>query len=527
MKKQPIRLHMDIQVILKGFFLIFCAGFLIKMKTDGFFVEFDSRIPYLNGVLHHSVFKFLLDKVNQYSADVCLLLLILGTLLLLISCVCDYYRHNMAYRLYLAGMVTLSLDGILFLGMNILFGFGKLAMEPGDYFFLMILAMVIATTVFNLVLYIKRKEEMEKSNKVLVGLVVVLVAAAFAGSGIYFWKNVGADFMVCNEVNRYLEGHPEEVNEEIAYQIGNVASRGAFYTDGAIYYTGGGGRTIYRLNEEGEVEVFYSVPGGVYFCQGIFGYDGYLYVECDNFMGTSMCSIVQISIADRTANVIYSSEDRFYFGVADGKLLYETRFADTSDEDSVREIYCLDLSASYDVNDAVLYDINVDGHILDQELWIQKYLYGYTDTFLQIVEYTQFMDGNVYYLHDFLRSEMGYGGKDPDKFSYNANCTLVRMPGEDTHILEGVTSFSVFDGSIYFTRETENGYEVCSCDKDGGNVTSIAFVPVAFIEDNHGYTVGLSMGDGFALCVVYASHDGEYGYFIDIENGTVTEVEFE
>ena len=490
MKKQPIRLHMDIQVILKGFFLIFCAGFLIKIKTGDFFVEFDSRIPYLNGVLHHSVFKFLLDKVNQYSADVCLLLLILGTLLLLISCVCDYYdyyRYNMAYLLYLAGMVTL----------------------------------------FNLVLYIKRKEEMEKSNKVLVGLVVVLVAAAFAGSGIYFWKNVGADFMVCNEVNRYLEGHPEEVNEEIAYQMGNVASRGAFYTDGAIYYTGGGGRTIYRLNEEGEVEVFYSVPGGVHFCQGIFGYDGYLYVECDNFMGTSMCSIVQISIADRTANVIYSSEDSFYFGVADGKLLYETRSADTSDEDFVREIYCLDLSASYDVNDAVLYDINVDGHILDQELWIQKYLYGYTDFFPLLVEYTQFMDGKVYYLYDFLRSEMGYGGKDPDKFSYNANCTLVRMPGEDTHILEGVTSFSVFDGSIYFTRETENGYEVCSCDKDGGNVTSIAFVPVAFIEDNRGYTVGLSMGDGFALCVVYASHDGEYGYFIDIENGTVTEVEFE
>ena len=137
------------------------------------------------------------------------------------------------------------------------------------------------------------------------------------------------------------------------------------------------------------------------------------------------------------------------------------------------------------------------------------------------------MDGKVYYLYDFLRSEMGYGGKDPDKFSYNANCTLVRMPGEDTHILEGVTSFSVFDGSIYFTRETENGYEVCSCDKDGGNVTPIAFVPVAFIEDNRGYTVGLSMGDGFALCVVYASHDGEYAYFIDIENGTVTEVEFE
>jgi len=120
MKKQPICLHMDIQVILKGFFLFFCAGFLIKIKTGDFFVEFDSRIPYLNGVLHHSVFIFLLDKVNQYSADVCLLLLILGTLLLLISCVCDYYRYNMAYRLYLAGMVTLSLDGILFLGMNIL-----------------------------------------------------------------------------------------------------------------------------------------------------------------------------------------------------------------------------------------------------------------------------------------------------------------------------------------------------------------------------------------------------------------------
>lgn len=527
MKKQPISWHMDIQVILKGFFLFFCLGFLIKMKTGGFFVEFDSRISYLNDALHHSMFYFLLEKVNQYAADICLLLLIVGTLLLVISLVCDYFRHNMAYRLYLAGMITLSLDGILFLGMNILVGFGKLSMGMGDYFFLAILAIVIATTVFNLVLYIKRKEELEKSNKVLVGLVVALLAAVFAGSGIYFWKNVGADFMVCHEVNRYLERHPEDVNEDIAYQMGNVASRGACYTDGVIYYTGGSGRTIYRLDKAGDAEVFYSLPEGVSFCQGIFGYNGYLYVECDNFTGNSSYSILQISIADRTASVIYNAESRCYFGVADGKLFYETRSEDTSDEDSIREIYCLDLSVSYDVKDAVLYDINVDGHILDQELWIQKYLYGYVDTVPYPIEETQFIGENVYFIYDFLQSEMGYDIKDPDKFSYDANCTLVRTPGEESHILEGVTSFSVFDGSIYFTRETENGYEVCSCDKDGGNVTSIALVPVTFIEGNYGYRVELSMGEGFALCAVSANHDGEYYYFIDTETGTVTEVELE
>jgi hypothetical protein len=114
-------------------------------------------------------------------------------------------------------------------------------------------------------------------------------------------------------------------------------------------------------------------------------------------------------------------------------------------------------------------------------------------------------------------------------YSYDGDCTLILDKADvaTEYLLEQVVDFNIFNNTIYYMQEGEAGYDIYSCDKDGGNRTLLASVPVAFEESDYGCSTNMLVGEGFIVCEVYAKYlEGTYRYFVDIETGEVKEIEF-
>lgn len=514
--------YIDLEKILTFFAILICGYAAAIMKNGEEFVEFTSRQPALNDFLHEYIFHNFLELVTVHTSKVAADLLVVAIVLWIVSFIMDFKQSGPGYALRITGMLTASLTGLMFLLVHVSFGYGQPVMNAKAYIFLALVLAGIVITVCNFIFYKKRKGdlvEIKIATKVTLGL---CVAACFIGSGIYLAINLGTEYKVCYEANQYIKEHPEEINSDIAYQIGNVVKGKATYQDGVMYYTLG--RTIYRTDASGAVEKLYTLPEGATFpAYGIYYHNDYLYVGCKGFSGEAQCSILQVSVADGTVKEICSpSTNRIYFGLADGKLLYAV-----SVEKYICDIYCIDLDKTTDETNATVYDKEIDNlTTLDREMWIQKYLYGYLDVIYWPNDKYQFIDENGYYIYDLNTSDPDYYG-DPNKYSYNANCTLVfdEAYGGSEYLLEEVVDFNIFNDSIYYMQETQNGYDIYSCDKVGENQTYIASIPVAFEDSDYGYSAILLVGEGFMVCMIDSRNlEYTYVYFINMNDGTVKEI---
>lgn len=415
--------------------------------------------------------------------------------------------------------------------MYVAFGFADLVMNAKAYIFLSMVLVGFALAVINLVCYKTRKKDIVKNGVGLKITIAVCVLGCFIGAGFYLVKNLGPDYKVCHEANQYLKKHPTEINPDIAYQIGNVVKGHATYRDGVMYYTARG--TIWRIDASGTVEKLYTLPGeGGFYGYGIYYYEDYLYVGCKGYSGEAQCSILQVSLADASVKEICApTVNSIYFGLVDGKLLYRQ----ATEEKYVADIYCIDLNEKgneeTDETDAVLYDKGLDGLTgLDRQTWTQKFLYGNLDSIFWWpgVDY-QFIGENAYCLYkseyDETEDFHDYGGEYP--YSYRGSSTLIldEADGGSEHLIEGVVDFNIFNDAIYYVQEGKTGYDIYSCDKDGGNRELIASVPVAFEESDYRCRANIVVGEAFIICEVDAKYfESEYTYFIDMENGEVKEI---
>ncbi len=519
----------DVEKLFAFFAGIICGYIALTIKNAEPFLTFVSRQPYINDMLHDHIFRDYLKLVEEYAPKVVPYLLLAVIVLLVVSFIMDYEKSEHGYVLRIAGMLMASLTGLGYILVYVGFGFADLVMNAKAYVFLSMLLIGFVLAIISCICYGKKKAGARTKALVLKCITVICVLGCFIGAGVYLAKNLGAEYKVCHEVNQLLKEHSSGINQDIAYQIGNVVKGYATYHDGVMYYTTLG--SIWRIDESGIVKRLYTLPEGSGFYKGdIYYYEDYLYVGCMGYSGKAQCSILQVSTADGSVKEICApTVNNLYFGVVDGKLLYRQ----ATEEKYVADIYCIDLDKTTEAEDAVIYDKGIDDlSSLDRQMWVQKYLYNYVDNIFWRwdVQY-QFIGENAYYLYDLEYDETDdfrdYGGEY--LYSYRGYNTLILDEADDgsEHLIERVVAFNVFNDTIYYMQESKTGYDIYSCDKDGGNQTLLASVPVAFEESDFGCSADMVVGEGFIVCEVYARYlEGTYRYFVDIETGEVKEIEF-
>lgn len=517
----------DVEKLFAVFAAVICGYIALTIKNAEPFLAFKICQPYINDMLHDHIFRDYLKLVEEYAPKVVPYLLLAVIVLLVASFIMDYEKSEHGYVLRIAGMLMASLTGLGYILVYVIFGFAEPVMNAKVYVFLSLIAVGFVLAIISCIYYGKKRAGARTKALVLTCITAVCVLGCFIGAGAYLAKNLGADYKVCHEVNQLLKEHPADINQDIAYQIGNVQKREATWHDGVMYYTTG--KAIWKIDDSGTVEKLYSMPGeGEFYAYGIYYYEGYLYVGCAGYSDETSFSALQVSVADGSAKEICSlTSNRKFFGVVDGKLLYTT----ATEEEYVADVYCIDLKGTIDEKEAVLYDKGVNALTgLDREIWLQKYLYGYVDDMYWPNDDYQFIGENGYYIYDLKNDPdepHDYGGEYP--YSYNGDCTLILdksdVPTE--YLLEQVVDFNIFNDTIYYMQEGKTGYDIYSCDKDGGNQTLLASVPVAFEESDYGCSTNMHVGDGFIVCEVFAKYfEHTHTYFVDIETGEVKEIEF-
>ena len=518
----------DVEKLFAVFAAVICGYIALTIKNAEPFLTFASRHSYINDMLHDHIFRDYLEFVNEYVPKAVPYLLLAVIVLLVASFIMDYEKSEHGYVLRIAGMLMASLTGLGYILVYVVFGFAEPVMNAKVYVFLSLIAVGFVLAIISCIYYGKKRAGASTKALVLKCITAVCVLGCFVGVGFYFAKNLGAEYKVCHEVNQLLKEHPADINQEIAYQIGNVVKGDAIWHDGVMYYTTG--KTIWKIDGSGTMEKLYSVPGdGKIHASGIYYYEEYLYVGCSGFSDEEPFSILQVAVADGSVKeVCFPTSNRKFFGVVDGKLLY----TQATEEEYVADVYCIDLKGTIDDKEAILYDKGVNSLTgLDSRIWVQKYLYAYLDyTYWRPNVDYQFIGENGYYIYDLKYDPdepHDYGGEYP--YSYNGDCTLILdksdVPTE--YLLEQVVDFNIFDDTIYYMQESKTGYDIYSCDKSGGNQTLLASVPVAFEESDYGCSTNMLVGEGFIVCEVYAKYlEGTYRYFVDIETGEVKEIKF-
>lgn len=518
----------DVEKLFAVFAAVICGYIALTIKNAEPFLTFASRHPYINDMLHDHIFRDYLEIVNGYVPKTVPYLLLAVIVLFVASFIMDYEKSEHGYVLRIAGMFMASLTGLGYILVYVIFGFAELVMNAKAYVFLSLIVVGFVLAIISCFYYGKKEKATYAPAVILKCITAVCVLGCFIGASVYLAKNLDAEYKVCNEVNQFLKEHSSGINQDIAYQIGNVQKREATWHDGVMYYTTR--KAIWKIDGSGTVEKLYSMPGeGEFYAYGIYYYEGYLYVGCYGYSGEAPFSVLQVSVADGSAKEVCSlTSNRKFFGVVDGKLLYTT----ATEEEYVADVYCIDLEGAINEKEAVLYDKGVNSLTgLDREIWLQKYLYTYLDyTYLwPNVDY-QFIGENGYYLYDLKNDPdepHDYGGEYP--YSYNGDCTLIldKTDSASEYLLEQVVDFNIFNDTIYYAQEGKTGYDIYSCDKDGQNPTLLASVPVAFEASDYGCSVNMHVGDGFIVCEVYAKYlEGTHTYFVDIETGEVKEIEF-
>ena len=377
------------------FATVICGSIALTIKNAEPLLTFVSRQPYINDMLHDHIFRDYLEIVNGYTPKVVPHLLLAVIVLFVASFIMDYKKSEHGYVLRIAGMFMASLTGLGYILVYVIFAFAEPVMNVKTYVFLSLVAIGFLFAIISCIFY--RKKNAYVHGIVLKCITAVCVLGCFVGAGFYLAKNLGADYKVCYETNQLLKEHSNGINQDIAYQIGNVEKGEATWHEEVMYYTTG--KAIWKIDGSGTVKKLYSMPGeGEFYAYGIYYYEDYLYVGCAGYSGEAPFSVLQVSVADGSAKVICSpTSNRKFFGVVDGKLLYTT----ATEEEYVADVYCIDLKGTIDEKEAVFYDKGVNALTgLDREIWLQKYLYGYVNDMYWPNDDYQFIGENGYYIYD-------------------------------------------------------------------------------------------------------------------------------
>ena len=484
---------------------------LMSLLRKAEFINFTLRDAGIDNYLHNSLFYTIATRVKEMSSVLCIGCLAASIVLVVVAMIFRNCRKYVTAHRLLFSAVTLNLAACLvFILTNVFVGNGRIV--SGNLIFVL-LAVVLEAIVIYLGTADLLKTRKKKWDVIIAGGLLILCVCVMTVPSIISVKD---ELGSAKEIRSLISDRPEEVRKEFESQIGNYFNGFAVAAEDRIYYIRGiDAYTISSVDSNGHCEIFWKTTGGI--ARGLFYHDGYLYVSAHEF-GTRDYRLVRIELATGTEETIYTADDYFYFGVADGKLYYTTPM----DEKKLCDVLCFDLSDENIGEDSVLYDTGIYYYDLNYNIFVARYLYNNSwQSVMDLGWYGQNWNNNVYencrYQIVFWDKYSGMGDlvkKDHDRETYT-----------EAMIDSEVMYHSIFEDKLYYIREKDGIYcEVICCDLQGEQKTVIATFKKAENEkcDN------LGVCSDFIVIQMHGEAHTENAYFVyivNLEDGSIEQIQ--
>lgn len=527
MNTDRLRWYGDFQKFIRGSAIFCCFVAWLIIIDDNIFLNFTTRLSQIDYNLHETLFSNTAEKLTPYIYNVTNILLVMAIILLFVAGL--YIRDNrrLGYGLQLTGLLVCVFSGVFYIGAHYLMTFSALKTDLYCNILCIPLILCALATLQNLIFFIRRYKNFEKAPLPQVIGFIILIICCLTGCSVYLTKNIGADYKIANSTFQLIENHSEEHPADIAYQYGNVSSRTTTYHDGYIYSISDD--SVYKVDALGNVETIYTLSDGEFSYIGIYYHQGYIYGVVRDFKNVFTGTLVRISEDTGACETISIDKTVEYFGIVDDRLYYSVDFQDTK----TTSIYYLELNKPLTLDNEVLYDENIGMSNLDPYEWFSHFLYNATYMRAYFSSRPQYIGDNCYCLIDWSDSyftDGEYFSKYSYAYSKNAYCTLEMYVPDNTDvgyshssILEYVVAFNVFNNTIYYAQETDSGYDILSCDKDGNNTTLISSIPVDFEKDDYRNIVSLYVAEDFIWCRIELNKNEILNYTISAYDGTINE----
>ena len=484
---------------------------LISLLRKAEFINFTLRDAGIDNYLHNRLFDTIASQVEELSSVLCIGCLAVSIVLVVIAIIFRNCREYItAHRLLFSAVTANLLSSLVYILTNILVGNCRILNVNWILvsFLVLLEAFVIFLGTADLLKVRKKKwDAIIASGIFALCICIITIPVLFSNK-----DNLGS----AKEIRSLISDRPEEVRKEFESQIGNYFNGFAVAAEDRIYYIRGiDANVISSVDSNGHCEIFWKTTGGI--ARGLFYHNGYLYVSAHEF-GTRNYRLVRIELVTGTEETIYTADDYFYFGVADGKLYYTTPM----DEEKLCDVLCFDLSDENIGEDSVLYDTGIYYYDLNYNIFVARYLYNNSwQSVRDLGWYGQNWNNNVYenyrYQIEFWDEYSGMGNlvkKYYDRETYT-----------EAMIDSEVMYHSIFDDKLYYIRERDGIYcEVICCDLQGEQKTVIATFEKT--EEEKCYNLGVS--SDFIVIQMHGEAHTENAYFVyivNLEDGSIEQIQ--
>ncbi len=483
---------------------------LMSLLRKAEFINFTLRDAKIDNYIHNGIFGTIASQVEELSSVLCIGCLAVSIVLVVIAMIFRNCREYITAHRLLFSAVTANLASSLVYTLTNIF-VGNCRILDGNGILVIFLVLLEAFVIF-LGTADLLKVRKKKWDTIIAGGICALCVCIITIPVLFSVKD---ELGSAIEIRSLISDRPEDVRKEFESQIGNYFNGFAVAAEDRIYYIrGGDASVISSVDADGHYETFWITTGGI--TRGLFYHNGYLYVSTHEF-GTRGYRLVRIELASGEEETIYTADDYFYFGVADGKLYYTTAM----DEEKICDVLCFDLSDENIGENSVLYDTGIYYYDLNYNIFVARYLYNNSwQSVMDLGWHGQNWNNNLYencrYQIEFWDEYSGMGDlvkKDYDRETYT-----------EAMIDSEVMYHSIFEDKLYYIREKDATYcEVICCDLQGVQKTVIATFEKA--EEEKCYNLGVS--EDLILVQMHGEAHTENAYFVYIvklEDGSVIQI---
>lgn len=484
---------------------------LISLLRKAEFINFTLRDAGIDNYLHNRLFYTIATRVEEMSSVLCIGCLAASIVLVVVAMIFRNCREYVTAHRLLFSAVTLNLAACLvFILTNVFVGNGRIV--SGNLIFVL-LTVVLEAVVIYLGTADLLKARKKKWDVIIAGGLLILCVCVITGPALISVKD---ELGSAKEIRSLISDRLQEVRKEFESQIGNYFNGYAVEAEDKIYYIRSvDASVVSSVDADGHYETFWTTKEGI--ARGLFYHNGYLYVSAHEF-GTRDYRLVRIEIATGTEETIYTADNYFYFGVADGKLYYTTPM----DEEKLCDVLCFDLSDENIGENSVLYDTGIYYYDLNYNIFVARYLYNNScQSVMDLGWHGQNWNNNVYencrYQIEFWDKYSGMGNlvkKDHDRETYT-----------EAMIDSEVMYHSIFEDKLYYIREKDGIYcEVICCDLQGEQKTVIATFEKT--EEEKCYNLGVS--SDFIVIQMHGEAHTENAYFVyivNLEDGSIEQIQ--
>ncbi len=477
---------------------------LISLLRKAEFINFTLRDARIDNYLHNRLFDTIATQVDELSSVLCIACLVVSIVLVVIAIIFrDCREYITAHRLLFSAVTANLVSSLVYILTNIFVGNCRIL---NVNWILVIFLVLLEAFVIFLGTADLLKVRKKKWDAIIAGGILALCICIITIPVLFSVKD---ELGSAIEIRSLISDRPENVRKEFESQIGNYFNGLTVAAEDKIYYiTDIDTSVISFVDADGHHETFWTTKEGI--ARGLFYHNGYLYVSAHEF-GTRNYRLVRIELVSGEEETIYTADDYFYFGVADGKLYYTTPM----NEEKLCDVLCFDLTDENIGENSVLYDTGVYYYDINYSTFIARYLYNNSwQSVMTLVWIGQTWHSNIYEncryeMEDVWNEYSRMGNLVQQDYDWEINV--------EATIDSEVMYFSIFEDKIYYIREKDGTYcEVICCDLQGDQKTVIATFEKA--EEEKCYNLGVSED------LILVQMRGEANYVVKLEDGSVIQI---